>query len=239
MKRGCRGLAFGGKATVLDTITILNDIWSVDGRYAREDGISRCWRKAKILPGGMRAEIEMEHGSNSVPAKEKKLTEEDCHQLCSLMRTLQVKVSASSLDCNNTAIVFQDSFVSEGEFTNEEYSSMATNWIDIEDEEEVVNAVIDDEIETIEKESDLVEDDDDPEPEAMVGIEHEEAVGFLDAEEMIRKLKLSCGKLGVPSAEIHLERFGRALREAKNKKPKKSPTLHSFGYTVDKTAKKN
>jgi hypothetical protein len=50
VRRGQRGLDYGGKATILDAMNILDSIWKVDGRYAKEDGIRRCWRKAAILP---------------------------------------------------------------------------------------------------------------------------------------------------------------------------------------------
>jgi hypothetical protein len=39
---GCRGLAYGGKPTVLDAMEILNKIWDKDGKYATMDGIMRC-----------------------------------------------------------------------------------------------------------------------------------------------------------------------------------------------------
>ena len=49
-KRGCRGLDVGGKATLLDAMNILNEIWNKDGKYAEKDSIQRSWRKANIYP---------------------------------------------------------------------------------------------------------------------------------------------------------------------------------------------
>ena len=46
----CRGLDVRRKAIILDVMLILNEIWNHDGKYTREDGICRCWRKACILP---------------------------------------------------------------------------------------------------------------------------------------------------------------------------------------------
>ena len=40
--RGQRGLDYGGKATILDAMNIMDSIWKVDQRYAKEDGIRRC-----------------------------------------------------------------------------------------------------------------------------------------------------------------------------------------------------
>ena len=48
--KGCCGLDVGGKATILDVMLILNEIWDHDGKYAREDGIPRCWRKPVFYP---------------------------------------------------------------------------------------------------------------------------------------------------------------------------------------------
>ena len=48
IKAGCRGLDYGGKAHLLDASTILFELWSKDGKYAKEDGIKRCWSRAGI-----------------------------------------------------------------------------------------------------------------------------------------------------------------------------------------------
>jgi hypothetical protein len=60
---GCQGLAYGGKATVLDAMEILNKIWDNDGKYATTDGIMRCWRIADILPISWEADINNQVGS--------------------------------------------------------------------------------------------------------------------------------------------------------------------------------
>ena len=69
--RGWKGLIDGGKATVLDTMIILNDIWSVNKKYAGENKILRCWRKDWILPASWNADINNAVGSASIAAKEK------------------------------------------------------------------------------------------------------------------------------------------------------------------------
>jgi hypothetical protein len=50
MKRGCKGVEYGGKPYLLDTIKIIDSIWSKHNRYAREDGIQRGSCRAEILP---------------------------------------------------------------------------------------------------------------------------------------------------------------------------------------------
>jgi hypothetical protein len=49
-RRGCRGLLHGGKATTLDAMEILTETWNGDGKYARDKGLMRCWRKANMFP---------------------------------------------------------------------------------------------------------------------------------------------------------------------------------------------
>jgi hypothetical protein len=49
-KLGCKGLQYGGKACVLDTMNLLDNIWSQDGKYASADSICCSWQKADILP---------------------------------------------------------------------------------------------------------------------------------------------------------------------------------------------
>ena len=65
--KGDRGLAFGGKATVLDAMEIIAELWNTDGKYAKVDSIKRCWRKAKILPGAWEQDINNAVGSASLP----------------------------------------------------------------------------------------------------------------------------------------------------------------------------
>jgi hypothetical protein len=63
---------------------------------------------------------------------------------CELMTMLKVKATSASLDCNSTASVFQESFVSEiEEFNKQDYNDMIDSLICIEDDVEVMNAVLD------------------------------------------------------------------------------------------------
>ena len=95
-KAGCRGLAYGGKATVLDAIDILHGIWDGDNKYARKESIGRCWRKAEILPLSWNVEINNNVGSNSLSTNDKQVTIEQCAELCSLFEAIRVKVCCSS-----------------------------------------------------------------------------------------------------------------------------------------------
>ena len=42
--RGCKGLAFGGEAHVLDAAEILNQIWSIYDKYAKTTSVRNCWK---------------------------------------------------------------------------------------------------------------------------------------------------------------------------------------------------
>ena len=70
--RGCWGIHYGGKIHMLDTMQIIHDLWIRDRKYAREDGIERCRRKANILLDSWNVDIETNTGSDSVPACKKK-----------------------------------------------------------------------------------------------------------------------------------------------------------------------
>jgi DDE superfamily endonuclease len=85
VRKGQRGLDYGGKATIVDAMYILDAIWKEDQRYARQDGTRRCWRKAGILPIHMNTTIDSELGSASMSLFNKTLPKEECDQLCELM----------------------------------------------------------------------------------------------------------------------------------------------------------
>ena len=103
---GCKRLDFGGKATVLDTMKILHIIWSNNGKYATEEGIKRCRRKADILPTAWNQDINNSVGSNYISEKEKRISDNDCELLCNLMKKFQTKTTPARLDISTTAVCF-------------------------------------------------------------------------------------------------------------------------------------
>ena len=66
---------------------------------------------------------------------------------------------------NSTAIALQNSIADKDMLSKDDLLSIANNRVNIEDEQEVVNATIDEEIEAIKND---IEVDDDPEPEVDV-----------------------------------------------------------------------
>ena len=142
-KRGCKGLAFGGKAHMLDVAEILDEIWRRDGKYASTKMIVNCWRKADILEDSF---FETE----SVVEEETHLEEE----LQSLVKRL--KNIALQKHKSDYIIKSDDAFADAGgtlvEVKDEEINNIVNNWCNIEDCEDVVNQEIDEAMEELQKE---------------------------------------------------------------------------------------
>lgn len=228
-RKGCRGLRLGGKATVLDAMHILDEIWKKDARYAKVEGIRRCWRKANILPVAMETLINQEVGSGSGTDSEKVLSNVDCKELCEIMNKLQVKTRATGLNTDTDGYGLQNSFADEKKLTVEEMIIMAESWVDIEDQPMVENACVDDEMELEESEMEVEnepKDDDDDEPETKPpAIDDKQKIPLSQAENLIFDLKQS-----YPEGFDELDKFIRKIRNEKGKKPKEQRTLHSFGF---------
>ena len=80
---------------------------------------------------------------------------------------------------------------------------------------------------------------DDSEPEAAAAGEvdqvEEDLPNFVEAEQMVWKLKRAAPKLGMESGDVgHLDNFLRATRRVKNSKKKKDSTMHSYFKKVTK-----
>jgi hypothetical protein len=245
IKKGCRGLDYGGKATILDAMIILQDIWKVDSKYALESGIQRCWRKAGILPISMETEINIENGSNSLPLRDKTLSFEACYELCTLMKSLQVKAAGANLDLQHVATALNGSFVCEGPFKDSDFESMAQNWFDIEDQPEIEYVTFDEEVEAMEERveedapvgnDNAEEEDSEPEDEWVldpIDVDNDNEDGcfatLMELKEALYKMRISLSKLGVEeSAVVHLDRFQKAVQKAGFAKKKKPTTIHDY-----------
>jgi hypothetical protein len=152
-KKGCRGLRYGGKATVMDALQILHGIWSCDDKYAKVDGIKRCWRKANILPISWNMQINNEVGSASVSDSDKRISDEDCDVLCNLMKKIQFK-SANMIDTVNIPLSLCASFAVDPDaysLGDDDWRDMATNWIDIEEDRDLIEVEIDEVLEGLDE----------------------------------------------------------------------------------------
>jgi hypothetical protein len=215
---------------------ILNEIWNQDGRYAKVDGILRCWRKAEILPINMQTFIENKVGRN-IPTKMKVISDDDCKVLCKLMNQLQVKAQSTGVLINSDAIALQNSIAGEQQLTEEERVSIVQNWANIEDQPLMRNAHVEDEIETIPAEMmggieqlALGDDDEEPEVELLSAsvLNDDEKLSKAQIEDMVELLKKNCGEYGGDKAFDYLDKFICVVRNAQHQKPKEQRTLHSY-----------
>ena len=133
----------GGKAHILDALTILSDVWMRDDKYVTRESIMRCWRLAGILPARWNADINNDVGSKSRPVGEQRINPALHDELCALMGDLSVKVKESGASNN---YVFQDTFAASDNLSQDFISTVVDNWIEIEDTREIVDCEIDEEI---------------------------------------------------------------------------------------------
>ena len=231
-RTGCRGLEYGGKATILDAMLILKKIWDGDNKYAKDDSISRCWRKAEILPPSWNAAINNEVGSMSLPTKDKQITKEECIELCQLFRSIQVKVASDKSGNISSFSALDNSFAFDTQMNFEDRRDMANGWAVVEDNPIVINAEIDQELDEL----GLVGDDDDDDEDDVDDDEIDVTVGddcnritIGDVDEHLRQVKLYIAQSGAPKRICDsLLLIGNQLRAHQATKRMNSPTLHRY-----------
>jgi hypothetical protein len=193
-KKGCKGLRFGGKATVMDAIQLLHGIWSRNDKYAKVDGIKRCWRKADILPPSWNQQINNEVGSASLSDRDKKISDEDCNVLCNLMKEIQLK-SANSIDTVKIALSLHASFAVDPDafsLGDDDWRDMATNWIDIEEDEDMIEAEIEEVMEGLDESNKEEEELEEEEQIDMMEVDPLPKITKLEALQCIDTLKQYC-----------------------------------------------
>jgi hypothetical protein len=239
-RRGCRGLLHGGKATILDPMKVLEEIWQANAKYAKEEGLMRCWRKANILPPSWDADIHNEVGRQSVPEKDKTISTEACNELCGLMQELIMKAK----ECDTSkAVALKGSVMDDlDESSVSEIRAMVTNWIDIEDDEDIIAAEIEEALEALE----LSERDDTANASGVqpAGEEDEEATddeqdvlpSFIEIESNYLSTRRFAESLGLPPDNLQiLDRFQYRLRRQRLQRlTSSSPTLHHFFQPANK-----
>ena len=142
---------------------MLQKIWNGDnGRYFSDESSCRCWRKSDILPVAWNADINNNVGSATLAHRKKVMSDDICNELCKLMS--QVKAKAHPL--NDTFIVtavFHSSFVVDPTFSTKDMEDMVSTWVNIEDDRDIVDAIVDEQLENIDDVSEInidVYDDD-------------------------------------------------------------------------------
>jgi len=251
-KPGCKGLDVGGKATILDAMRIIHSIWSSDSKYAQEDGIQRCWRKAGILPLSWESDINNNVGQASLTAGETQISSELCLELCNLMGELVLKKRQrrGGLNCNDEAVGLQDSFVHEDvsprdgvassldDATIADVQAMAMNWWNIEENEDIIELVLEEAIEEIDGEefkstggtimpsSDHSDEDEIP---ARPLLSYHDALEYI--EDLRQYVEAKC-----PGSIGHMEQVERDIRRERilSRQKNQQPTLYQF-FTGKKT----
>jgi hypothetical protein len=125
-------------------MNLLDNIWSQDGKYASEDSIHCCWRKADILfPPSWMADINNEIGRASPSAKHKKISDQDCDLVCNLMRNLTTKSWESGLDVSSEGFAMQGSFIEEWIAIGDiELQEILEKWVDVKSDKSFQEDII-------------------------------------------------------------------------------------------------
>jgi len=243
-KRGLRGVEYGGKAHILDAMNILHSIWSVDGKYAFEDGIQRCWRKANILPIGLQTDINADLGSNSMSESNKSLSEDESHTLCEIMNAMYIAQESVQVNTDVNAFGLQGSFISEARMEQDEISEALENWISEEDNQDIIDEIIEEEAVNLEAGSEqddqTEEEDDDPVGKRLVdqynnkdNINTGDTIVKKQSQIEIYEHLQICHEFarreGMEEDDILLlTRFESALRKVQLKKTRHQPSITSF-----------
>ena len=151
---------------MLDTMYICHAIWSRDREYVREYGIQRCWRKDNILLASWNADIENEAGSASVPERDKKITDEDCMKIFTLLKNIHVQVEENDIDTNAVGYGLNRYFVEEADTNNmndSEWEEMSRNCIYIEEDPDIEEDDLEDSYKEMEHDCALMHNNDNDE----------------------------------------------------------------------------
>eukprot|EP00957_Ditylum_brightwellii_P049843 3778849-Ditylum_brightwellii.AAC.1 len=138
---------------------MLKKFWEgKDGKYVTDESVCRCWRKSNVLPTSWNADINNNVGSASLPEKAVTLSKADTLELCQLVADVKLKADGVYLDVHASAKVFKDTFVSDPNCSPQDLQDIADAWFNIEDNQDVIHAVSDDELEDLEKEAQTATD---------------------------------------------------------------------------------
>eukprot|EP00904_Undaria_pinnatifida_P001812 jgi/Undpi1/11631/HiC_scaffold_35.g13926.m1 len=141
-RRGCRGLSDTGQATLLDVTAILSQKWE----SFSDQTVIRCWLKATIL---------LREHENALKGRDTRLGREDkeaaaLDDLCDMVK-MSMPESAKGLDARFMPRVLTDNSLVESAsgFTEDEVRSAVNTWLSAEDDEEVLRAEVELEMEGV------------------------------------------------------------------------------------------
>ena len=171
----------------------------------------------------------------------KVLSKEVSDELCDLMSGIKLRADTSSIHVSSSAgNVFKDSFVTDGNLSRGDLSrddienNMAEVWVDIEDDEEVLFAIIDDELLELDKvdasngtDDDYYDDEEDEIIEVVGKVKkkhtHQDIIGAFDMiQSFMEEEKLPLER------RLTLDRLRYDVQMHQMQKPKASLTIRNF-----------
>ena len=218
LPKGCKGLYYGTKPHILDAMNILRDLWDEETRYSREEGIQRCWYKADILPPSWEAEISNSVGTATMRKGKIKTNAEDRNLMFDLVRSIILKVAETDVDSSRIALSLKGSFATEGVMSDENLQSMVMNWLEIEDDADIVEAQYMEALENLDKMDsgiDPYEEENQEIAEART-VRDNQGPSLVEFYKAIDAARAYGNAVGVASdAMMDLDRFAHAVRRKK------------------------
>ena len=156
---GCIGPDYSGKATIHDSMQILDGIWNTDGKYANKSLIQHCQIKAAILPLSQDCDINNAVGQESISNSKKQISKEECNELRTLLKIIELRVAYDRSSNFSQFSASKESFADEQtRMTDEDREAMVEEWAFVDDDPIVLNADIDEMIEDLENDVEENED---------------------------------------------------------------------------------
>ena len=179
-------------------------------------------------------DINSEVGHASTPEWKKVVSNDTCNELCNLMNNIKLRAKECSID-TTTAVgnVFRDTFVTDGDISNDDLHDMAEAWIDIEDTEDMINEIVDDELLLVDAivNNDKSLDDADDEEEEILQIETitEKKTKHMDVLEAFATIESYLAENKLPEEhQLSISKVRYGVQTHLMDKPKKSQTIRSF-----------
>jgi hypothetical protein len=202
-------------------------VYSIHFARAKSSANSIIFNSGKkdILPATWNATINNNVGHRKVS----KVDENTCSELCSLMKNIKIEAEKVKLDVVRNPI-FDGSFVTDEDFTEEEWEDIAKTWVDVEEDELVKEAVVEEELEAIDKDiSEEVEDLAEEEEIIVEKSDGREPPTRVQITEAIDTLRLALSSTESSSEVSHkLDSIQRYLQKQQMKVRKKSPSIKSY-----------
>jgi hypothetical protein len=152
------------------------------------------------------------------------------------MNNIKLRAKECSID-TTTAVgnVFRDSFVTDGDISNDDLHDMAEAWIDIEDNEDMINEIVDDELLLVDafvndKNLDDADNEDDEEEEIVqFETSTENKTKHVEVLEAFATIESYLAENKLPKEhQLSISKVRYGVQTHLMDKPKKSPTIRSF-----------